>query len=85
MLLVVMIATAVAVGWYAQTRKARIGLVWGLLTLAAQVGVVAAVVVSVAGEQLYGTPAGDFATGAMGVGLGGGVMAVIVATLPKRR
>lgn len=86
LVLLVMLAAAIAVGVFAQKAKGRTGIVWALIALACQgaVFVVFGMASAAHNPGLLETDSGMGALGIFTVGIGAGVAAVIVATLPNR-
>lgn len=86
LILLVMLAAAIAVGVFAQKSKGRTGIVWTIIALACQAVVFIVFGMSSAAHNpgLLETDSGMGALGIFTVGIGAGVAAVIVATLPNR-
>lgn len=86
MTLAIMLLTSFTGGWFAQGKKGRTGAGWGLLTLAILILVWLVIYFSTVMVQpsLYQTDAGWLSVAILTCGGVGLMMALAVATLPKR-
>lgn len=86
MTFIAMIVTSVLIGWLAQAKKGRTGALWGSLTMLLLVPtwVVLYFGTAMTDPSLYKTASGWWASAILVCGGVRVVMAIIVATLPKR-
>jgi biotin transporter BioY len=86
MTFIAMIVTSALIGWFAQAKKGRTGALWGLLTMLLLVPtwVVLYFGTAMTDPSLYKTDSTWWALAILVCGGVGVVMAIIVATLPKR-
>jgi hypothetical protein len=87
MTFVFMLITCFAIGWFAQAKKGRTGAFWGFITMAILIPAWLIIYFSTHAVQpsLYKDDAGWYAAALMVCLLVGGIMALVVASLPKRQ
>ena len=85
MTFLMMVAAAVGVGWFAQTKKGRVGVKWALGTFGLQAGAwcFMAFCIALAQPGFLGDSANALALGFSMTILGGGIMLVSAWSLPN--
>ncbi len=86
MTFLMMLAVSIALGWYAQTKKGRLGVKWaiGAFALMAAGWVFLFFCMSLAKPGIFDTDANLYGLAVMDVGFIGMLMALAIASLPKK-
>ena len=87
MTFIFMILASVGIGWFAQTKKDRVGAKWALLTFLALTGawMFLFICTSLASPHLYDNNASFFGLGVLTILPVSGILALIVWSLPMKK